>query len=74
MVRHIEVVLNRPWMAANSITYLLTELETVRGSLYFVNMLWFRVKVVLKARFRLHEAVALSTFEITPISSPDIVR
>ena len=29
MVRHIEVVLNRPWMAANS-TYLLTELETVR--------------------------------------------
>ena len=30
MVRHIEVVLNRPWMAAYSITYLLTELETVR--------------------------------------------
>ena len=30
MVRHIEVVLNRPWMAANSITYLLTELETFR--------------------------------------------
>ena len=30
MVRHIEVILNCAWMAANSITYLLVEKETVR--------------------------------------------